>query len=212
MIIFLLELLKENTSDQSKIDELDSILSMNIVDSDFVEGEMKMELGYKEKDFTEKVDSINKLNISCESKKERLEKLLNRFTVSSNKLLYRLRSNQMDVISGSGLFKMFCDVVIVWDNAKAHIAHHVKDIMSFLGVRIVPLPVRCPNYNPIEYPWSDAKRETAKEPIDDENELKLFFKEQFCTLTEKNNYADYWFNLINEKREYYSDKLEIPAI
>ena len=45
----------------------------------------------------------------------RLEKLLNKFTVSSNKLLYRLRTNQMDNITSSNLFNKFNDIVIVWD-------------------------------------------------------------------------------------------------
>ena len=66
----------------------------------------------------------------------------------------------------------------------------------------MPLPVRCPNYNPIEYTWRDTKRETAKEPIDDENELKNFFEQEFYTLTEENNYSDYWFNLITEKKVF----------
>jgi len=73
-------------------------------------------------DSLKKIDAINKLNIPCESKKERLEKLLNKFTVSSNKLLYRLRTNQMNNITSSNLFNKFNDIVIVWDNAKAHIA------------------------------------------------------------------------------------------
>ena len=212
MVVFLLELLKENTDDQSKIEELDRILNRPNINQDLVENEMKMELGYREKDFTEKIDVINRLNIPCESKKERLEKLLNKFTVSTNKLLYRIRSNQMDNIQNSNLLNMFSGIVIVWDNAKAHIAHHVRDIMDFLGVRISPLPVRCPDYNPIEYPWGDSKRETAKEPIDDENDLKNFFEEQFYTQTEKNNYSDYWFKLIHEKRKFYADKIKTSTI
>ena len=112
---------------------------------------MKIELLYKEGSFTEKIDSINQQNISCEDKKGKLEKLLKTFTVSRNKLLYWLRSNQMETIINSGLFNKFKDIVIVWDNAPAHIANHVKDILNFLGVKIVPLPVRCPDYNPIEF-------------------------------------------------------------
>ena len=212
MILFVLELFKENATNPMVIKELDHILNMANMDSDLVVDEMKMELGFRDEDFTKKVDAINKLNISCEIKKEKLENLLNKFTISNNKLLYRLRSNQMENIINSNLFKKFDNFVIVWDNAKTHIANHVKNILDFLGVRISPVPVRCPDYNPIEYPWSDCKRETAKEPIDDEKELEIFFEKEFYSLTEKNNYSDYWFNLISEKRNKYSDKIEIPSI
>ena len=175
----------------------------------FVENEMKMELAFKEEDFTQKIENINKLIIPCENKKEKLEKLLRKFTVSTNKLLYRLRTNQIENITTSNLFKKFKDIVIIWDNAKAHIALHVKDILKFLGIKLIPLPVRCPEYNPIEYVWQDNKYQTAKEPIDDENELKKFFKEHFYELTEKNNYSNYWFDLIEKQRIKYAENLEI---
>ena len=67
----------------------------------FVENEMKMELAFKEEDFTQKIENINKLIIPCENKKEKLEKLLRKFTVSTNKLLYRLRANQIEKITSS---------------------------------------------------------------------------------------------------------------
>ena len=206
IILFLLELFKKNTTDKAKIKELSDILSMADIDPCFVENEMKMELGFQEEDFTAKIDRINKLNISCENKKSRLEKLLNRFTVSSNKLLHRLRFNQKNVITNSNLSNAFNDIAIVWDNAKSHIANHVKDILNFFGVKLAPLPIKCPSYNPIEYPWADIKRETAKEPIDDEDELKSFFEKQYYTQIEKGNYTDYWFNLISEKRKLYASK------
>lgn len=212
MVAFLLNLLKLNIQDQSMINELDYIINLDSMDYDFVKNEMIMELAYKEEDFTGKIDTINKLNIPCESKKEKLERLLRKFTVSSNKLLYRLRANQMKNIINSNLLNKFNDIVIVWDNAKSHIANHVKDILNLLGVKLVPLPVRCPEYNPIEYTWGDDKYQTAKEPIDDEKELEKFFEEEFYKLTEKNNYSDYWFDLINEKRRYYADEIEIPII
>lgn len=208
MVIFLLKLIKQNTNDQKIVKALDYILNLDNTDFDFVENEMKLELAYKEDDFTKKIKNINELNIPCENKKDKLEKLLRKYTVSTNKLLYRLRSNQIKNITASNLLNKFNDIVIVWDNAKAHIAHHVKDILKFLGVKLVPLPVRCPEYNPIEYTWNDNKYQTAKEPIDDENDLKKFFKKQFYELTEKNNYSDYWFDLIHKQRSYYVEELE----
>jgi hypothetical protein len=212
MVIFLLELLRENTQDIDLKKEIDYILSHDKINPDFVENEMKMELLYKDGGFTEKIDSINQLNIPCEDKKGRLEKLLRTYTVSNNKLLYRLRSNQMEIIVNSSLYNKFNDIAIVWDNAPPHIANHVKDILNFLGVKLTALPVRCPDYNPIEYTWLDDKHETAKEPIDDENKLKKFFQELFYKLAEMNNYAGYWFKLIREKRKEYFGELIHPII
>ncbi|MCC7552966.1 MAG: transposase [Methanobacteriaceae archaeon] len=51
------------------------------------------------------------------------------------------------------------------DNARVHIAKHVLNIAEFCGIKIIPLPPRCPEYNFIEYSWKDNKRETAKLPI-----------------------------------------------
>ena len=212
MVIFLLILLKKNIRDPKLIKELDFILNQNNMNQDFVENEMKMELAYKEENFTKKIDFINRQNIPCQNKKERLEKLLRNYTVSTNKLLYRLRANQMKNIKSSNLFNQFNDIVIVWDNAPPHIAHHVQEILKFLGVKLVPLPVRCPEYNPIEYTWKNDKYETAKEPIDDENELKNFFEKQFYELTEKNNFSDYWFDLIHKQRNYYAEEIKITTI
>ena len=212
IVIFLLELLKKNTHNPELIKELNRILNLDNMDQNFVENEMKMELAYNEENFTKKIEAINQQNIPCASKKEKLEKLLRTFTISTNKLLYRLRANQMKNILSSNLLNKFNDIGIVWDNAPPHIAHHVKDILKLLGVKLVPLPVRCPEYNPIEYTWLHDKYQTAKEPIDDENELKKFFEKQFYELVEKNNYCGYLFDLIQDKRKYYAKEIEIPAI
>ncbi|MDR2624263.1 MAG: transposase [Methanobrevibacter sp.] len=119
--------------------------------------------------------------------------------------MYRLRSNQITNIKNSKLSKKFNKIVIIWDNAKSHISNHVKDILKILEVKLVPLPVRCPKYNPIEHTWKDNKYETAKEPIDNENHLKEFFERKFYELVEKNSYTNYWYDLIENKRNSYDD-------
>ena len=212
MIIFILELLRANSTDGRKLEELNSLLNAVNTNEKLVEKEMQMELASKEKHLFQKIENIGKLKIHYNEKKKKIDKIIRSLTVSSRKLLYRLRKNQFDNITNSTLGKKFCKTAIVWDNAKSHIANHVKDILSFLGIKRVPLPVRSPQYNPIEYPWADDKYETAKEPIDSEKELKEFFSNEFYELVEKNNYTSYWYDLIPEKRNYYSDQLEITTI
>jgi hypothetical protein len=175
---------------------------------DIIEEEMKFELASKEKDFSKKIEIINSLKISCGDKKAKLESLLKKFTISNGKLMYRLRFNQIENIKNSNLFKKFNNIDIVWDNSKSHIANHVKDLINFLGAKLIHLPVKCPEYNPIELTWNDNKYQTAKEPIDDENELKNFFENEFYTAVEKNNYDSYWYNLIESKRNFYQNDLE----
>jgi hypothetical protein len=212
IIKFILEVLIENTTDMETLDELDKILNADNTDEKLVEKEMQMELASKESHLFKKIDYIGKLKISYKEKKKKIDKIIRSFTISSRKLLHRLRKNQFDNIMNSNLGKQFINTPIVWDNAKSHTANHVKEIFTFLGIIRVPLPVKSPEYNPIEYPWKDCKYETAKEPIDSEQELKEFFTTQFYDSVEKNNYTDYWYELIPEKREHYSNQLEITTI
>jgi hypothetical protein len=206
IVIFILNLLKENTNNKNEIKELISILNHENMNPFFVEDQMKIELAYNENDFTKKIETINNLEIPCESKKNKLEKLLKNFTVSPLKLLAKLRSNQKEIIKSSKLHKCFDNIAIIWDNAPTHIAIHVKELLDFLGINLVPLPVKCPDYNPIEFSWNNTKYETAKEPINDENILKNFFKNKFYESVEKNNYTDYWYELIELGRKVYYDK------
>jgi transposase len=209
MMLFLLELLRENCVNEEDYIELNRLINLKNTNPELVKEEMKFELASKEKDFSKKVEAINDLDVSCEVKRDKLERLLGKFTVSNFKLMHRLRSNQRKNIENSSLYKKFRGVVIVWDNAKSHIAIHIKELLDFLGVKIVPLPVRCPEYNPIEQVWADNKYQTTKEPIDDENDLKNFFEEQFYDLVEINNYDGYWYDLIQSKRNFYQEYLKI---
>jgi len=138
----------------------------------------------------------------------KLSRLLNKFSISDKKILYRLRTNQYKNIISSKLENKFNDIVIVWDNAKAHIANHIEELLWFLGVRILPLPVRSPQYNCIEFSWNHSKQNTAKECIDDENHLKNFFKESFYDCIEKNDYCSYWYDLIEYGRIFYKSEIE----
>ncbi|KZX16119.1 hypothetical protein [Methanobrevibacter curvatus] len=61
------------------------------------------------------------------------------------------------------------------------------------------------------YSWRDNKCETAKKTIDSENKLKKYFKNKFHQLVKKNNYTNYWYNLIPEKRNYYRNQLGITT-
>jgi hypothetical protein len=210
--IFILEFLKENTTDDAISKEIDSVLNMENTKMELVEHDMKLELVSDGDELFKKIEAIKLLNIPSIDKKEKLDKLLRKFSVSSKKLFYRLRFNQLNNVNNSNLYKKFNDFVIVWDNAKPHIAIHVKNILEYLGVKIIPLPVKSPKYNPIEYPWKDVKRETAKEPIDSEIELKNFVEKEFYDVVNKNNYSDYWFKLIEEKRKKYFEELGISII
>jgi transposase len=209
MIKFILELLKENTTNKKTIHEINLLLNADNTNENLVKKEMQMELASKEKNLFQKIKNIEKLKTSFEEKKEKIDKIIRSFTISKRKLLYRLRKNQFNNIINSKLSKQFINTGIVWDNAKAHIANHVKDLLTFFGIKIAPLPIKSPEYNPIEYSWSDNKRETAKETIDSENKLKEYFRNEFYQLVKKNNYTNYWYNLIPEKRNCYRNQLEI---
>jgi hypothetical protein len=212
MTKFILELLKENTNDKKILKELNILLNADNTNEKIIEEEMQMELAYKEEHLFQKIENIRKLKISYKEKKEKIDKTIRSFTVSSRKLLYRLRKNQLNNVVNSKLYKKFNETAIVWDNAKSHIANHVKEILAFFGIKRSQLPVRSPQYAPIEFTWQDNKFETAKEPIDSENELIKFFSNKFYELVENNNYTHYWYDLIQEKRNYYSDQLGITII
>ena len=212
MTIVILKLLKENTDDEKTLTELNNLLNATNTNEKLVKEEMQKELASKEKRLFQKIDGIGKLKIPYEEKREEIDKIIRSFTVSSRKLLYRLRKNQFENITDSTLYKRFKKTAIVWDNAKAHIANHVKDILEFLGVKKIPLPVRSPQYDPIKFTWANDKYKTAKKPIDSVKELKKFFSNKFHELVEKNNYANYWYNLIPEKRNHYSGQLGITTI
>jgi transposase len=207
--IFLLELFIKNTDDEKIKKELNTILNDPNTNTDEVEKEMKLELALKEKDFSQKVHKINELKINCNEKWSKLDRLLNKFRISKPKLLFRLRTNQKENILNSNLKNTLNYISIVWDNAKTHISHHVKEILEFLGVNIIPLPVRCPEFNPIELTWKDCKYEIAKEPIDSEKDLKNFFENIYYESIEKNNYTSYWYEFIEDKRIDYKNYLGI---
>jgi transposase len=197
---YILNLMKENTINEKIKNEIDEVLNHENTEIDYIKEYIKSQIMDDEK-FNQKIEKIQKLSIDKYKKSDKITRLLNKIKVTSKKIDYQKRKNQETNILESNLKNKFKNYKILWDNARVHTSSHVKTVCDFLGIEIIQLPVKCPDYNPIEYPWADTKKSTAELPIDDEYILQKSFAENFYNHIKNNDYTNYFIKLVNKLHE-----------
>ena len=84
-------------------------------------------------------------------------------------------------------------ILLLWDNARAHLDRGVQALAWSLGIYLVALPTYSPNLNPIERVWKSIRRGLSEVGlIDSVASLQAHIKRLFDSLTLSGSFAKSW--------------------
>jgi len=83
-------------------------------------------------------------------------------------------------------------IVLVWDNAKAHLSRLVKITAQLLDVILVFLPPYSPDLNPIEFIWKGIKKELSSRFLLDKEEVRESVEYLFYNFSSSLSFAKAW--------------------
>jgi putative transposase len=83
-------------------------------------------------------------------------------------------------------------IVLVWDNAKAHLSRLVRRTAQLLDIILVFLPPYSPDLNPIEFIWKSIKKELSSRFLMYKEEVRDVVERFFYKFSSSLSFADSW--------------------
>lgn len=83
-------------------------------------------------------------------------------------------------------------IVLIADNYVVHRATLVKEACKILNIKIVLLPTNSPHLNPIEQVWKSIKKYLSHFYLDDLEQMKKLFTEEFYRIVDNKSFYTNW--------------------
>jgi len=87
-------------------------------------------------------------------------------------------------------------IVLVWDNARAHLSRLVRRTARLLDIVLVFLPPYSPDLNPIEFIWKSIKKELSSKCLMTKEEVREAVEEMFYKFSSSLSFAKSWIRKI----------------
>jgi len=83
-------------------------------------------------------------------------------------------------------------IIIIWDNAKAHLSRLVRRTAQLLDIILVFLPPYSPDLNPIEFIWKSIKKELSSRFLMCKEEVQETVENLFYKFSSSLSFAKAW--------------------
>lgn len=83
-------------------------------------------------------------------------------------------------------------IVLIWDNARAHLSKLVRRTARLLNIVLVFLPPYSPDLNPIEFIWKSIKKELSSKIFMTKEEVRDAVEEMFYKFSSSLSFAKSW--------------------
>lgn len=83
-------------------------------------------------------------------------------------------------------------IVLVWDNARAHLSKLVRRTAHNLDIVLVFLPPYSPDLNPIEFIWKSIKKELSSKCLMTKEAVRDVVEEMFYKFSSSLSFAKAW--------------------
>ena len=83
-------------------------------------------------------------------------------------------------------------IVLIWDNAKAHLSRLVRRTAQLLDIILVFLPPYSPDLNPIEFIWKSIKKEISSRFLMCKEEVRETVENLFYKFSSSLSFAKAW--------------------
>jgi len=83
-------------------------------------------------------------------------------------------------------------IVLIWDNAKAHLSRLVRRTAQLLDIILVFLPPYSPDLNPIEFIWKSIKKELSSRFLMCKEEVRDAVEHSFYKFSSSLSFAKAW--------------------
>jgi len=83
-------------------------------------------------------------------------------------------------------------IVLIWDNAKAHLSQLVRRTAQLLDIILVFLPPYSPDLNPIEFIWKSIKKELSSRFLMCKEEVRETVEDLFYKFSSSLSFAKAW--------------------
>lgn len=83
-------------------------------------------------------------------------------------------------------------IIIIWDNAKAHLSRLVRRTAQLLDIILVFLPPYSPDLNPIEFIWKSIKKELSSRFLMCKEEVRETVENLFYKFSSSLSFAKAW--------------------
>jgi hypothetical protein len=193
-------LIKRNINQEDIVKQLNSLINAKDITDSEIKNYIQKEINPSDEEINEKIKKIGKKDISDSEKLNKTERLFKKREPTKEQINYYKLKKQKNNLFETDLEECFTDFKLFWDNATSHISKHTQKVCEYLGLKLHPFPVSCPDYNPIEKGWNNTKGKCAKIVIDDEETLQKVFEEKFHECVENNDYISYFIKLVNDLR------------
>jgi len=87
-------------------------------------------------------------------------------------------------------------IVLIWDNARAHVSRLVRRTAYLLNIILVFLPPYSPDLNPIEFIWKSIKKELSSKCLMTKEEVRDAVEEMFYKFSSSLSFAKSWIRKI----------------
>jgi putative transposase len=83
-------------------------------------------------------------------------------------------------------------IILIWDNARAHLSRLVQRTARLLNIILVFLPPYSPDLNPIEFIWKSIKKELSSKCLMTKGEVRDSVEEMFYKFSSSLSFAKSW--------------------
>ena len=100
-------------------------------------------------------------------------------------------------------------IILIADNYTVHRASLVKESCEILNIKFILLPTNSPQLNPIEQVWKSIKKYLSQFYLDDLEEMKRLFTNEFYRIVDNNTFYNNWLLKFIDDIDYYDINYEI---
>ena len=83
-------------------------------------------------------------------------------------------------------------IILIWDNARAHLSRLVQRTARLLDIALVFLPPYSPDLNPIEFIWKSIKKELSSKCLMTKGAVRDVVEEMFYKFSSSLSFAKSW--------------------
>ena len=83
-------------------------------------------------------------------------------------------------------------IILIWDNARAHVSKLVRRTARRLNFMLVFLPPYSPDLNPIEFIWKSIKKELSSSILMTKEQVREAVEEMFYKFSSSLSFAKSW--------------------
>ncbi len=83
-------------------------------------------------------------------------------------------------------------IILIWDNARAHLSRLVQRTACLLNIILVFLPPYSPDLNPIEFIWKSIKKDLSSKCLMSKEEVRDIVEHLFYTFSSSQSFAKAW--------------------